>query len=81
MKDASATMGSTDGTLAGSVEDLEDKVNDLYAEVEAELLSEDERWNEAETSKEIDAVDAFITATQEPTDTISEIDKILGTSQ
>lgn len=81
MKDASAAMGETDKTLAANVDDLENKVNDLYSDVEAELLAEDEEWNETATTEEIDAVDAFITATQEPTDTLAEIDKILAGEQ
>jgi chromosome segregation ATPase len=78
MKDASAAMGESEKTLATNIDNLEAKVNDLYADMDAELLGEDEKWNEMETTKEIDAVDAFIDATQEPTDTLSEIDKILA---
>ncbi len=78
MQDASAAMGESDKTLAANIDGLEDKVNDLYADVEAELLGEDEKWNESEVTAEIDSVDAFIAATQTPTDTLAEIDRILG---
>ncbi len=78
MQDASAAMGESDKTLAANIDGLEDKVNDLYADVESELLSEDEKWNETEATAEIDAVDAFIAATQDSTDTLAEIDRILG---
>ena len=77
MKDASAAMGESEKSMAENVDDLEAKVNDLYADVEVELLTEDGKWNADETTAEIDAVDAFIAATQEPTDTLAEIDKIL----
>ena len=78
MKDASASMGDSDATLDENVTNLEDKVNDLFAETQAELLGESEKWDATAADNEIDSVDAFIQATQEPTDTIAEIDKILG---
>jgi predicted nucleic acid-binding Zn-ribbon protein len=78
MKDASASMGDADTTLDQNVTNLEDKVNDLFAETQAELLGEGEKWDATAADTEINSVDAFIKATQEPTDTISEIDKILG---
>jgi len=81
MKDASAAMGESEKSMAENVGDLEEKVNDLYADVEVELLTEDEKWNADETTAEIDAVDAFITATQDPTDTLAEIDKILQATE
>lgn len=77
MKDASATMGESKKSMAENVDDLEETVNELYADVEVELLTEDEKWNADETTAEIDAVDAFIGATHDPTDTLAEIDKIL----
>ncbi|MCA9112186.1 MAG: hypothetical protein KDA52_19690, partial [Planctomycetaceae bacterium] len=79
MQDASAAMGESEATLANNVEDLEDKVNDLFADVEGELLAEDEKWDATTVDREIDAVDAFVSATQDPADTLSEIDSILGT--
>ncbi len=81
MKDASATMGDSESSLADNVEDLENKVNDLYAEVETEMLEEDEKWNEAAAESEINSVDKFIDAAQEPSDVLGEIDAILGKSK
>ena len=81
MKDASGAMGEGEKSMAENVDDLEDTVNDLYADVEVELLTEDQKWNAEETTAEIDAVDAFISATQDPTDTLAEIDKILKTTE
>jgi chromosome segregation ATPase len=78
MKDASAAMGDSEESLAENVANLEGKVNDLYAEVESELIGEDARWDAAATEKQINSVEAFIKATQDSTDTISEIDKILA---
>ena len=81
MKDASASMGDADATLDENVTNLEDKVNDLFADMQGELLAEGDKWDATTADKEIDSVDAFIEATQEPTDTIGEIDKILGDSK
>lgn len=78
MKDASASMGDADATLDENVANLEDKVNDLFAEMQGELLAEGEQWDATAADRQIDSVDAFIQATQEPTDTIAEIDRILG---
>lgn len=78
MKDASATIGDGNATLAENVARLEDKVNDLFADVQVELAVESQSWDAAAADKQIDAVDAFIAATQEPKDTIAEIDRILG---
>ena len=81
MKDASAAMGKSEESMAQNVDALEDSVNDLYAEVEGELLGEDEKWNAEEATAEINSVDAFIAATQKPTDTLAEIDKILQATE
>jgi phage shock protein A len=78
MKDASATMGDGSAALAENVATLEDKVADLLADVQVELAVESQSWDAAVADKQIDAVDAFIAATQEPKDTIAEIDRILG---
>lgn len=77
MKDASATMGDGNATLAENVATLEDKVADLLADVQVELAVESQSWDAAAADKQIDAVDAFIAATQESKDTIAEIDRIL----
>ena len=78
MQEASASMGEADATLAENFAALEDKVADLYADVEAGLLSEDEKWNEVAAMQQIDSVDAFINAAQSSEDKLAEIDAILG---
>lgn len=78
MQEASASMGEADATLAENFAALEDKVADLYADVEAGLLSEDEKWNDVAAMQQIDSVDAFINAAQSSEDKLAEIDAILG---
>lgn len=77
-KQASASMGDKDATLAANLDSLEEKVAALSADVQAELQGESEKWSEAKTDKAISDVDAFIRDSQRPTDTVAEIDKILG---
>jgi chromosome segregation ATPase len=77
-KEAAAAMAMGDDNLASSVKSLEDKVNGLLAEGIADLQSENERWNETMANKEIDNLDATISKFSTPSDTASEIDKILG---
>jgi phage shock protein A len=72
MKDAAEAMGSGDQGLTRSVEKLEEKVSDLYAEVQTELIVEDAKWDDSA------GMDAFIVNLQKPTDTIEAIDKVLG---
>jgi chromosome segregation ATPase len=71
MKDAAEAMDGGDQGLARSVEKLEKKVNDLYSEVETELLFEDSKWDEPTMEK-------FIVNLQQPTGTIEAIDKVLA---
>ena len=78
MKQASASMGDKDATLAANLDSLEEKVASLSGDVRAELQSESEKWSEAKTDKAISDVDAFIRDSQRPTDTVAEIDRILG---
>jgi chromosome segregation ATPase len=78
MKQASAAMGDSDSTLAANLDSLEEKVAALSADVRAELQSESEKWSGAKTDKTISDVDAFIRDSQRPTDTLAEIDRILG---
>lgn len=78
MKEASTSMGDSSATLDENIEKLEENVNDLFAETQVELLGEGEKWDASASEREIDSVDAFINATQEPGDTLSEIDRILG---
>jgi phage shock protein A len=78
MKQASASMGDKDASLAANLDSLEEKVASLSADVRAELQSESEKWSEAKTDKAISDVDAFMRDVQRPTDTVAEIDRILG---
>lgn len=78
MKEASAQLGDGDDSLSDKLAKLEEDVNDLYAHVEAELRFEDSKWSEMATNTKIDSVDAFVAATQDPKDTIAEINRILG---
>jgi len=71
MKEASGAMDGDDRGLARSVEKLEEKVDDLYAEVETELIFEDSKWNDS-------SMDKFIVNFKKPTDTIDAIDKVLA---
>jgi phage shock protein A len=71
MKEAAEVMDGGDQGFAQSVERLEAKVNNLYAEVETELIVEDAKWDEA-------TMDKFIVNLQKPTDTIEAIDKVLA---
>ena len=68
MKEAGKAIGQAANK---KLERLEEKVNDLYAEVETELIVEDAKWDEA-------AMDKFIVDLQKPTDTIEAIDKVLS---
>jgi len=79
MQQSAQVMGEDDGNLAKSLDRLQTKVNDLFADVEAELRFQDEKWAETETAtKEIDLVEAVVGRLQKPPDTVVEIDRILG---
>ena len=80
MQESAATMGE-DGSMAKSLDKLQDKVNGLYADVEVELRCEDEKWGEVAATKEIDSAEALVAGLQTNHDTVAEIDKILGTSK
>ena len=76
---AAAALGESDGTLAKSLDKLQDKVNSLHADVEVDLRCEDEKWAETKAaSKESDSVEATVARLQGNHDTLAEIDKILG---
>lgn len=81
LQDASKAMQGADDTFASNVAKLEDQIAGLHVEVETQLRSETERWNETATVKQIDAVGEFVKGTQPPTDTVADIDKILGTAK
>ena len=78
MKEASAAMGDKDTTLAANLDNLESKIASLAADVRVELQGETDKWSEVNTNRTINEVDAFIQASQQPTDTVFEIDRILG---
>ncbi len=78
MKEASSSIGDSGATLDQNITKLEDKVADLMAEAKGELAVENEKWDAVALDKEIDSVDSIIAKTQQPTDTLAEIDKILG---
>jgi chromosome segregation ATPase len=71
MKEAGTALEGGDRGFAQSVERLEEKVSDLHAEVETELVFEDAKWDEA-------TMDKFIVDLQKPTDTIDDINKVLS---
>lgn len=71
MKEAGTALEGGEQGLAQSVERLEEKVADLWAEVETELIVEDAKWDES-------SIDGFIAGVRTPTDTIEAIDKALA---
>ena len=81
MQKASEVMGEADGSLAKSLDRLQDKVTNLFADVETELRCEDEKWGEVAATKEIDSAEALVAGLQNSHDTVAEIDKILGVSK
>jgi len=78
MKQASAAMGDADSSLADNLAELERKIATLSADAQSELALETDRWSAANTEKAISDVDAFIRDSQKSTDTLAEIDRILG---
>ena len=78
MKQASAAMGDADSSLAENLDELERKIATLSADAKTELALETDRWTSTPTDKAISDVDAFIRDSQKPSDTVAEIDKILG---
>ena len=70
-------MGENDGSLTKRLDNLQDKVNSLYADVEVELRCEDARWADT-ASKEIDSVEATVARLQDSHEILAQIDKILG---
>jgi chromosome segregation ATPase len=81
MQEASASMGESEASLATNVSNLEGKVRDLLADVTSTVLSENEKWDEARATKEIDGVDAALSKIEGPAATAAEIDKILGSKK
>jgi hypothetical protein len=69
-------MGENDSSLAQSLNNVHEKVNSLYADVEAGLRIEDAKWGEA--TKVIDDSEKIVAALQTPRDTKDEIDKLVN---
>ena len=78
MQDAAEAMDGSDSTFAQNVANLEDKVDDLYAEVEAGLMTEDVRWQEDTGPSSVQDV---VAALQSSDDLVSQIDQILPSVQ
>ena len=78
MQEASASMGDSEASLATNVSNLEEKVRDLMADVTATVLNENEKWDEAKATKEINKVDDALSKIEGSSSHAAEIDKILG---
>jgi len=81
IKDAAKAMTGSEESLSGNVAQLEEQVNDLYADVEAELISEDAEWQGRESSRLLTTQDEIIQTMQTADDTIGEINAILSETQ
>lgn len=77
MKEASVSVGSGDQSFLNAVEQLEAKVDDLFAEVEVELALENDRWDGTAQIERIEGIDSLIKDLEQPSDTAMEIDAIL----
>jgi|GEM_PF-1166398 len=80
MKDASSSIGDSGATLDENIAKLEDKMAGLMADAKVELTVENEKWDAVSIDKDIDSVDSIINKSQQSTDTLAEIDRILGNS-
>lgn len=78
MKQASSTMGDGSVSLMENLDELENKLVSLGADIQGELAGESEKWSSAGTDTAINEVDAFINSAQTPSDPVAEIDRILG---
>lgn len=78
MQNAAKTMDETSESFAQNVAELEEKVENLYAEVEAELLTEDVRWQKDGTFESVDQIVASMASAD---DLVGEIDSILNGSE
>lgn len=80
MREAAKSMEAGHRGLSANVALLEEKVNNLFAEVELELSTEDAQWRVNGSRRELDSVDSLLNAARPADDTIAEIDSILKTS-
>lgn len=81
MQQAAQAMDGSDSNLSRNVTQLEEKVNDLYADVEAELIVQDAKWQEDESLQELNTVDSIVSALRPAEDVINQIDAILAESK
>ena len=81
MKDAAIAMDGSEESLSENVALLEEKVKDLYADVEAELIGEDAEWQSRAQRRSLASANEIIEAMQTADDTIGEIDAILADTQ
>ena len=78
MQDAAKTMDVTNESFSQNVAKLEEKVENLYAEVEAELLVEDVRWQKDGV---LESVDQIVASMASSDDLVGEIDSIFGETE
>ena len=78
MQDAAESMDGSEQSFSLNVEKLEDQVNDLYADVQAGLLAEDNLWTSETT---LASVDQIVSVMQSPDDLVDEIDSVLSETQ
>jgi hypothetical protein len=71
-------MGDGSMSLMENLDELENKLASLSADVQGELAGESEKWSSAGADSALSDVDAFINAAQTPSDPVAEIDQILG---
>jgi phage shock protein A len=76
LQQSAEAMGENDGSLTKGLDNLQGKVNGLFADVEIQLRCEDAKWADTAT-KEIDSVEATVARLQDSHDMVAEIDKIL----
>jgi hypothetical protein len=81
MKKAAQAMDGSESNLSRNVAQLEEKGNDLYADVEAELIVQDAKWQEDESLQEVNTVDSIVSALRPAEDVINQIDAILAESK
>jgi len=78
LKQAATSMGGRDSTMRENLADLEQKIAALSADVRVELQVASGGWSDADATNRINEVETFIQDTQKPSDTLAEIDRILG---
>jgi RND superfamily putative drug exporter len=79
MRDATETMEGSGSSFIESVEALEQKVNDLYADIEAELAAENARWSN-EPAVASSQLDKLLASAEGSEDLVAQINKTLNSS-